>query len=820
MKTPFPAPTLSPQTTPAAFPIVLIGVEFEENLSLRYLAGALLAAGYAATRVQPYNSVLEAEAICEAIMAENPALVGISMVFQARAIEDLTLIELLRRRGYAGHITVGGQFATLDYADVFLDAPGLSSLVRFEAEATAVQLADTLRTGATLADVPGLVWRDAAGAVQVNHAMPAPGDLNALPWPLRKPERREYLGLKTAHLIGSRGCHATCQYCCVAALATERNAAARAAGGSALPGTRRRTPTSVADEMAALYHDYGVRIFEFQDDNWIPPKTDAAVAYFTELHHALTARQVGQIGLTLKMRADAAQPEILRILKAIGLIRVFVGIESGTQELLDKLGRRTRVENASLRALRTLRDFQIPAYFNALLFGPDIRFEEIEPELQFLENGLDFPFEITEVVIYGKTGLYLSLNLEKRLHGNYLAYDYDYLDAATQRTHALVSQLETRHFGVYAPVKMAADLGFNLGVLQVFYPGPHVKALADRVAALNHRINADQLRVVRQAAAIGASDAPLGPARQALQADTVARDLNFYREIIELQQQAEQLARVHAPTAKAYYRTGGVLQSGLIAGLFLLTMGSAVGQELPPQVPDPNYSPELSAQVDRLRLHFDAKEWRRVKAEIAKIETPITYAIRSSIKEGAPEGSKKKKDRHRIYKELEILRVKRVREDYERLNALLREHQPKIRIANSLILWNDDKGRILDVEVIASGEPRKQTFKNSLRRYFRPSGVQVELRRSVNYPLGLHDTILAVLQRHQFKLREFSYPDVESHDFLPASKNPLHYAQSTISKSGKPRSRVSASVRMRYYRIRRKLGRLLFPLPRRRGPMD
>lgn len=674
------------------FRVALVGVEFEENLSLRYLAGALAAAGYAAVRVWPYNSITEAEALAAAIIAAGAGLVGVSMAFQVRAVEDMTLVQLLRRGGFGGHITAGGQFATLHYTEIFADCPGLDSVVRFEAEATIVQLARAVQAGAaSLPAVPGLVWRTPAGPVQANNSTPEPDDINHLALPLRKTRRAEYLGFKTVHMVGSRGCHATCKYCCVAALATERSQAAKASGGGgALPGTRRRTAANVAAEMAQLYFGQGVRIFEFQDDNWIHPKVATAVAYFTELKAELTRRGVGQIGLSLKTRADSVQPEILTILKEIGLIRVFVGIESGTQGLLTKLGRKSR-DNASWQALQTLRDFRVPAYFNALLFGPDVRFADIGPELDFLAECTDFPFEIVEVVIYGKTGLYLSLGQEGRLRGNYLCYDYDYLEAATQRTHALISELETRHFGVYSPVKMAADLGFNLGILQVFYPGPATDRLAGQVADLTRQINADQVRIIRRAAGHAAQGTAFATARAELIAATVPADLRFYRQIIDLHHQMEQLVLQLAPArpVSCYYRTGAVVQSALLAGLFMLLASPAQAQ-----APSPSQAKQAANHLAR---DFNRRDWRVVAGYLRAQPQPIfKTAVAKRLANDHPR-EYQKRNQARINQHLQALHNERIEQDYQRLRQLLVSHNPKIALASALFFYVDSMGTVQKV---------------------------------------------------------------------------------------------------------------------------
>lgn len=749
--------------TPAAnFRIALVGIEFEENLSLRYLAGALMADGYAQVAVYAYNSITQAEELAERLVAGEVDLVGVSMAFQVRAVEDMVLVQLLREFGFRGHITAGGQFATLHYEEIFHDCTGLDSIVRFEAEATAVQLAEALRAPEpALLTVPGLVWRAPGQTLRINHSTPAPGDINDLALPLRKADRTEYLGLKTMHMVGSRGCHATCKYCCVAALATERNQAAKASGGAtALPGTRRRTAHGVAHEITRLYEGHGVRIFEFQDDNWIHPKVETAVAYFHELKAELDRLGVGQIGLSLKTRADSVQPEILQALQAIGLIRVFVGIESGTQSLLTNLGRKSR-DNSSLRALQTLREFGVPAYFNALLFGPDVRFAEIEPELEFLELGLDFPFEVVEVVIYGKTGLYLSLTAEQRLHGNYLAYEYDYLDEATQRTYALVSQLDTRHFGVYSPVKMAADLGFNLGILQVFYPGPETRQLAQRVAALTRRINVDQLALIRRAAAWAQQPGSLGPARRELRAAAVAADLDFYRQIIALHHEMEQLVarRTHSPAVRCYYRTGAVVQSALLAGLFALVAGTAQGQATPPAGIDS----VLTRQGAGLYRNFNRRDWKLFAQKLEPKTEPIaTHLIwpTTQASDYTDKGKLKpnvRRSMRRFNDHIADLARQRQQEDYKQLRAILLSHNPKIKIASTLMYSADANGQVQEVAVTStanapklSGRTRKVILQLLKDRQFRTR----EARGWFTEPHPFRERVQHLRRRAKTKLRK------------------------------------------------------------------
>src|SRR5690349_10733253 len=115
--------------------IVLVGPEFEENLSLRYLAAALQQAGHT-TSLARFDSPEHSEAVVRRVLREQPALVGLSMVFQVRAWEFCDLAEALRQVGYRGHITAGGHFATFACEPLLKDVPALDSIVRQEGEET------------------------------------------------------------------------------------------------------------------------------------------------------------------------------------------------------------------------------------------------------------------------------------------------------------------------------------------------------------------------------------------------------------------------------------------------------------------------------------------------------------------------------------------------------------------------------------------------------------------------------------------------------------------------------------------------------------
>ena len=128
--------------------IALVGPEIEENLSLRYLASSLLPHGFRSEIIGFNRDADFGDALAAILGApEPPLVVGISLAFQWRAADFLAFAVALRERGYRGHLTLGGHFATFASLEILRDFPEVDSIVRQEAEGTMVALAQALAAG-------------------------------------------------------------------------------------------------------------------------------------------------------------------------------------------------------------------------------------------------------------------------------------------------------------------------------------------------------------------------------------------------------------------------------------------------------------------------------------------------------------------------------------------------------------------------------------------------------------------------------------------------------------------------------------------------
>ena len=225
--------------------IALVGPEFEENLSLRYLASSLARAGY--------RSEILAVQLRRA--APGPRRAHRTSRRSAAARRHLDGVPVARprlararasrcaRRATAGTSPPAATSRPSPRSEMLRDFPELDSICRQEAEETLVELVRARRGGrAAGRDLPGSRVRDAPARPRINaHARRCPTSRRC-PGPIAAASRRRASATRIAPLVSTPR------------LLRELHASAASPRGTsmALPGKRyrERPLEDVADEMA------------------------------------------------------------------------------------------------------------------------------------------------------------------------------------------------------------------------------------------------------------------------------------------------------------------------------------------------------------------------------------------------------------------------------------------------------------------------------------------------------------------------------------------------------------------------------------------
>jgi anaerobic magnesium-protoporphyrin IX monomethyl ester cyclase len=482
--------------------VLLVGAELEENLALRYLAAALEGAGHT-TSFATFDRPTDTAGVLAAARRRTPGMIGMSMTFQFRAKEFGALAQALRDDGYSGHITGGGHFPTFAWRECLESFPAIDSIVRHEGEVTIVEMCEALERGESLAGVRGVAYCVDDRVIVANEPRPLQEDLDALPFPKRFGEPQLHLGIPAAFLVGTRGCFGHCTFCCI-------HAYLKSAGGQMY---RWRSPEDVAEEMAELRRSRGARMFVFHDDDFFTRDHDRDYARLVALRDALWKRGVDDIAVVVKARPDDVDPRVFSVLQDIGLLRVYIGIEAGSTQGLRVLGRGVDV-SANRRALDFLRERDVYACFNMLIFDPESRASSLRESLAFLREYADVPMNFCRTEIYIGTPLMTKLEREGRLIGDVFGWDYKIREPAAERAFRVFAKaFLDRNFRCDGLMNATLGLGYHLHLLRTFYPHamtPALRALADETTrAVNLDCNDTMLEILDFAE----SDASLDRAR-------------------------------------------------------------------------------------------------------------------------------------------------------------------------------------------------------------------------------------------------------------------------------------------------------------------
>lgn len=411
-------------------PVMLIGFQEQANLGLGYLAATLRREGY---RVLVFDFESEREKTLAAARDLNPVLIGFSLIFQFYIDRFGALIRYLRANGVDCHFTMGGHFPSLSYEHTLKLVPELDSVVRFEGEATLLELADRLSAGRDWRDIAGLAY-SLDGAIRITPARPLVSDLDTLPYPERNAGRATtILGRRAMPLLASRGCIRTCSFCSI-------HVFYRTAPGKVV---RTRRPLKVVEEMRHLFEQQGVTIFLFQDDDFPvfgPVWQRWAREFISELYRA---GLVGRVIWKINCRADAVDVKLFAEMKRAGLFMVYMGLESGSEEGLTTLHKQITAEQNS-RAVAILKELGIMFEFGFMLFDPSTTFESVAANLRFLRSIVAdgaAPATFCRMIPYDGTPIKAELARSGRLKGDICHPDYDFLDPAVDAFFYALNQI-------------------------------------------------------------------------------------------------------------------------------------------------------------------------------------------------------------------------------------------------------------------------------------------------------------------------------------------------------------------------------------------
>lgn len=204
-----------------------------------------------------------------------------------------------------------------------------------EGEVTFTDIIGQLETSGPLADIRGIAYKDENSNVKLNPPQPLISDLDSVPFPARDllpldiyfppPTKRES-NKNSANMVTSRGCPYECTYCMARIIWNKK--------------VRFRSVKNVVDEIEECVKKYNLGEFNFHDELFTL-KRDRTIEICREIQ-----RRKLDIAWVCMVRVDYVWEDVLREMKKAGCKKIMFGFESGSQEILDTMKKKTNIKQA------------------------------------------------------------------------------------------------------------------------------------------------------------------------------------------------------------------------------------------------------------------------------------------------------------------------------------------------------------------------------------------------------------------------------------------------------------------------------------------
>lgn len=297
----------------------------------------------------------------------------------------LTLAQIAKSISNA-QIVLGGIHVTM-LPEESIAHPHVDFVIRGEGEQTILELVKALEINGDLGMIDGLLYKQ-NGKIKRNNPRCAIDNLDLLPFPDRdlfQHNRYTYpdsLYKRAAPMMTSRGCFGKCTYCLTPIVSGHK--------------CRFRSAKNVVNEIEHLKENYGIKEVHFWDDNFIGQGNRVF-----QIRDELKKRKIKmKYAFPNGVRADFISKDILLALKEMGVYSVAIGVESGSQEILNSVNKNIKLDRIR-EAFRMLKKMKIEtwAFFmfglpgeNAQTLRKTVDFaREIEPDVAKFHIFKPFP---------------------------------------------------------------------------------------------------------------------------------------------------------------------------------------------------------------------------------------------------------------------------------------------------------------------------------------------------------------------------------------------------------------------------------------------
>ena len=367
-----------------------------EPLGLLYMAAVLEQRGIEVGVIDGIGEGLKHEDLENRIAEFSPDVVGIACMMTETYSDSAEMARIARRAAPKAKIILGGHNASFVAGKIIENLPEADYVVVGEGEYTFLELVRSISKKSDIRQVKGVMHRNNGRATFTGVREPVQ-NLDELPFPAKHllPQNAHYghfwygghkIALKNlSGMITSRGCPFGCTFCSCTAFSGRK--------------IRVRSPENVVKEMEYLVNKRGVKQIFIVDDNFTAfPKR------VTEICRLIKERNI-DVNWFCEGRVDTASEEMYKAMAKAGCWLIFLGLESGSQRVLDYYKKKTTVEKG-WQAVALAQKAGIDVVGSFIIGAPIEVEEDYQKTLNFIKRADMDMVSISSLKVYPGTELW------------------------------------------------------------------------------------------------------------------------------------------------------------------------------------------------------------------------------------------------------------------------------------------------------------------------------------------------------------------------------------------------------------------------------
>ncbi len=318
----------------------------------------------------------------------DPDLIGMTLLTSKYGAARM-LARFAKARDPSVRVVVGGAHPTI-LPEPTLRENEFDIVIRGEGERTIVELAAALENDAPLDDIDGVSWSEGERLIH-NRPRALIADLDSLPFSNRELllRRHQFPRRALGVLVTSRGCPFRCQFCSSHLIWTRK--------------VRYRSIANVLQEIREIYGKYGVRRFSFFDDTFTLHRDRVTALCESLIEDGPT------IAWACTTRADTVDAALMRTMRAAGCEDVFIGLESASDRVLNRIGKRITAAQVA-KVSRAATDAGLYPTLSMMIGLPGETADDIREDIRFIRAldpynprpNIAKPFPGTEFYAYAR----------------------------------------------------------------------------------------------------------------------------------------------------------------------------------------------------------------------------------------------------------------------------------------------------------------------------------------------------------------------------------------------------------------------------------